>query len=53
MPLKILLIPQKKTCAKVSFLIKLHVSAYNFIKKETMTLVFSVGSAKFQRTPFL
>ena len=32
---------QGKTCARVSFLIKLQASACNFIKKETLAQVFS------------
>ena len=32
---------QENNCAKVSFLIKLQASACNFIKKETVTQVFS------------
>ena len=31
---------QKNTCARVSFLIKLQVSACNFLKKETLAQVF-------------
>ena len=32
---------QESACVSVSLLIKLQVSAYNFIKKETLTQVFS------------
>ena len=32
---------QEKTCARVSFLIRLQVEACNFIKKETLAQVFS------------
>ena len=32
---------QENNCARVSFLIKLHALACNFIKKETLTQVFS------------
>ena len=32
---------QENTCARVSFLIKLQASAFNFIKKETLAQVFS------------
>ena len=32
---------QENTCARASFLIKLQVEACNFIKKETLTQVFS------------
>ena len=32
---------QENTCARVSLLIKLQASACNFIKKETLTKVFS------------
>ena len=42
---------QENTCARDSFLIKLH--ALNFIKKESLVLVFPVNFAKFLRTPFL
>ena len=57
--------PQANTCAKISFLIKLHVEACSFIKKEALaqpaTLIkkrlqrwyFPVNFAKFLRTPFL
>ena len=34
---------QEKTCARVSFLIKLQASTCNFIKKETLVQVFSCG----------
>ena len=32
---------QENTCARVSFLIKLQILVYNFIKKETVAQVFS------------
>ena len=32
---------QESTCARVSFLIKLHAKACNFIKKETLAQMFS------------
>ena len=41
MYLKISQNSQEDTCARVSFLIKLHASACNFIKKETLPLVLS------------
>ena len=45
---------QENTCARVSFLIKLHGLACNlFIKKETLAQVLSVNFVKFLRTPFL
>ena len=39
--LKILQNSQENTCVRVTFLIKLHAEACNFIKKETMAQVFS------------
>ena len=48
--LRILQNSQENTCARVSFLLILF---FNFIKKETLALVFSVNFAKFLRTPFL
>ena len=36
MSLKVSQNSQENTCAKVSFLIKLHALGYNFIKKETL-----------------
>ena len=44
---------QVNSCARVSFLIKLQASAFNFIKKETLAQVFSCDFSKFLRTPFL
>ena len=57
--LKISQISQENTCVRVSFLIKLQASgqAFNFIKKETLTQVFSCEFSKifkntfFHRTP--
>ena len=43
---------QENNCTRVSFLIKLQESAFNFFKKETLAQVFSVNSAKFLRAPF-
>ena len=44
---------QKNTCARVSFLIKLLASAYNFIKKETPAQVFSCEFGEiFKNTSF-
>ena len=39
--LEIWQISQENTCVRASFLIKLQAEAYNFIKKETLTKVFS------------
>ena len=45
---------QENTCARVSFLIKLHAVACNFTKKRCSgTACFSVSFAKFLRTSFL
>ena len=44
---------QKNTWARALLLIKLQTETCNFIKKETLTKVFSVNFAKFPRTPFL
>ena len=55
--LKILQNSQENTCARVSFLIKLQAQASKFIKKETLTQVFSCELCKnpkntfFYRTP--
>ena len=43
--------PQKNTCTRASFLIKLQALAYHFIKKRLWHRCFSVTFAKFQRTP--
>ena len=37
---------QEKTCTRVSFLIKLHALACNFIKKQTLAQVFSCEFCK-------
>ena len=45
---------QENTCARASFLIMLHASACNFIKKRgSDTGAFPANCAKFLRTPFL
>ena len=44
---------QGKTCARVSFLIKLQASAYNFIKKETLAQVFSCEFREIFKKPIL
>ena len=55
--LEILQNSEESTCARVSFLIKLHASVCNFIKKETLALVFScehceiIENRLFYRTP--
>ena len=43
---------QENTCAIVSFLIKLH-QASNFIKKETLALVFLCGFCEIFKNTFL
>ena len=43
---------QKNTCARASFVIKLKVSACNFIKKETLTQVFSREFCKVSKNSF-
>ena len=43
---------QESTCARVSFLLK-RLWLWDFIKKETLTQVFSCNFVKFLRTPFL
>ena len=43
---------KESTCARVSFLIK-RLWLWDFIKKETLTQVFSCNFVKFLRTPFL
>ena len=42
----------RKTCTRVSFLIKLQASVCNFLKKETPTQEFSCEFCKILRTPF-
>ena len=45
---------QENNCVRVSFLIKFQASAYNFIKKETLTHFFSCEFCKiFKNTVFL
>ena len=44
---------QENICARVPFIIKLQALAFNFIKKETLTKVFSCEITKFLRTPFV
>ena len=44
---------QEKTCARVSFLIKLKAEACNFVKKRLWHRYFPVHFAKFLRKPFL
>ena len=43
---------QENTCARVSFLIKLQVSACNFIKKETLAQVFSCEFCEISKNIF-
>ena len=43
---------QENTCARVIFLVKLQVLAYNFIKEETMAQVFSCESCKIYKNTF-
>ena len=42
----------EKHCVRVSFLIKMQVSVYNFAKKRLWRRCFPVNFAKFLRTPF-
>ena len=43
----------KSTCAKVTFLIKLHAEACNFVKRETLAQVFSCEFCEiFENTVF-
>ena len=42
----------RNTCARVSFLIKLQASAFNFVKKETLAQVFSCKFCKFSKNTF-
>ena len=51
--LEILQNSQENACARVSFLIRLQVSACNFIKKRTSGRCFPAKYAKFLRTTFL
>ena len=44
---------QENTCAKVSFLVKLQVSACNFIKKETPAQVFPCEFCEISKNTFL
>ena len=46
-------ISQENTCARVSVLIKLQVSAYNFIKKETLAQLFSCEFSEIFKNTFL
>ena len=41
-----------KLCVRASFLIKLRSQAYNFIKKETLTQVFSCDFCEFSKNTF-
>ena len=50
--LKILQNPQKNTCAGVSILINLQAEACNFIKKETLTQVFSCEFCEISKNTF-
>ena len=51
--LKISLSSQESLCVRVSFLVKLKVSsAYNFIKKESLVLVFSCEFCKILKSTF-
>ena len=43
---------QENTFARVSFLIELQASTYNFIKKETLTQVFSCEFCKISKNTF-
>ena len=43
---------QENSCAKVSFLIKLHALACNFIKKETLAQVFSCEFSEISKNTF-
>ena len=43
---------QENSCARVSFLIKLHTSACNFIKKETLSQVFSCEFGEISKNIF-
>ena len=44
---------QENTCGRVSFLIKLQVQVCNFIKKETLVLVFSCEFCEISKNNFL
>ena len=50
--LEILQNSQKNTCVRVSFLMKLQASAWNFIKKETLAQVFSCEFCKISKNIF-
>ena len=50
--LEILQNSQENTCARVSFLINLQAEACNFIKKETLALVFSCEFRKISKNTF-
>ena len=50
--LEILQNSQENTCARVSFLIKLQAEACNFIKKETLTQVFSSDFCEISKNTF-
>ena len=43
---------QQDTCARVSFLIKLQASAYNFIKTESLAQVFSCEFCEISKNSF-
>ena len=43
---------QENACTRVSFLIKLQGSAYNFIKKETLVKVFSWEFSEISKNTF-
>ena len=49
---KVLQNSQENTCARVSFLIKLQVSACNFMKKETLAQVFSYEFCQISQNTF-
>ena len=51
--LEILQNPQENTCARVSFLIKLHAAPTTSLKKRLSHRCFPVNFVKFLRTPFL
>ena len=51
-PLEISQISQENSCVRVSFLIKLQIEAYNFIKKETLAQVFYCEFCKFSENTF-
>ena len=43
---------QENTCVRVSFLIKLQASVYNFIKKETLAQLFSCEFCEISKNTF-